>query len=132
MREIKFEYIFRYKDDGKWVYGKEVFSLEQIQDNAVDEWLSCCFVSGSELVAIRQYTGLKDKSDREIFEGDVLRIGNKKYNDTTNIAEVRYYRGGFMMYLVGYFGGRDIESYDGDCEKHEIIGNLHENPELLK
>ncbi len=80
---------------------------------------------------LMQYTGLKDKNGKEIYEGDVVEIGNKGMNDATDIAEIVYYRGGFMMKLKGYFGYRDIESYDGDCEKHKVIGNIKENPELL-
>lgn len=85
----------------------------------------------SDRYILEQYTGLKDKNGKEIYEGDILKIGNKWNNDTTDIAEVKWYRGGFMLKLKGYFGYRDIEYFDKDCEKHEVIGNIHENPKLI-
>lgn len=80
-------------------------------------------------ISVMQYTGLKDKNGDEICEGDIVvdtKSGDKKRQ------EVRWYRGGFMLQTEGHFGFHNIERYDGDCKHFEVIGNIYENPELLK
>lgn len=68
--------------------------------------------------AIEQYTGLKDKNGKEIYEGDIVRqVGGNL------IYPVNFKYGGFLPFTS------DMMSFDADyCE---IIGNIHENPELL-
>lgn len=77
-----------------------------------------------------QYTGLKDKNDREVYESDLVRF---KYANmkTLVIAEVKWCLAGWSTLGVGGFMGWYGERYlrDGRCE---IIGNIWENPELLK
>lgn len=70
-------------------------------------------------VEIMQYTGLKDKNGKEIYEGDILET---KYNE----IEVMKYDDEEAMFgrrfLQGTFSAKD---YYG---KSEIIGNIYENP----
>ena len=62
---------------------------------------------------VMQYTGLKDKNGKEIYEGDIVRIA------------------GYGLYEVGYpFITLFQSHFENDVE--EIIGNIYENPELLK
>lgn len=65
-------------------------------------------------IILMQFTGLKDKNGKDIYEGDIVRdgfIGNE--------------------YAIEYRGGSyNMNSFA--CDKCEIIGNIHENTELLK
>ena len=86
-----------------------------------------------------QYTGLKDKNGKEIYVGDIVRTiytdqEDKKIGDIVYITEVGAYRvrcGQHLLPIVTYrvIGG----SPQGLLTvADEIIGNIHENPELLK
>lgn len=70
---------------------------------------------------LMQYTGLKDKNGKEIYEGDVVKIdGDKKY-----IGEIKWNVLGFVC----DYGIDGIKNHLPDYV--EIIGNIYENPELL-
>lgn len=80
---------------------------------------------------IMQSTGLKDKNGVEIFEGDIV------VNQYGNVGYVAYLQqeAGFVVVLKksDYRLGHRItgESYDVTTN-HEVIGNIHSNPELLE
>ena len=65
---------------------------------------------------IMQYTGLKDRNGKEIYEGDIIDLGEK------NIAQVEWVESGFVLILP--YGAFQLHSGG------EIIGNIYENPEL--
>jgi len=70
---------------------------------------------------IMQYTGLKDKNGKEIYEGDILQFyKNHKDNKAEKIIKE-----------VVEWSGQGWQPYDMTTES-EIIGNIYENPELLK
>lgn len=128
MRDIKFRAIFENK-----VWDVVGISWESNKVNLHATWIENPLIRQVKLsnVILLQYTGLKDKNGVEIYEGDIIRNGYPLSDDSTDIAEIQFYRGGFMMHLKNYFGHRDIERHDGDSEKHEVIGNIYEDKELL-
>lgn len=85
-------------------------------------------------VELMQFTGLKDKNGKEIFEGDIITNG-------TAIVDVKSHQTlGFYTVVNGeerFFGSNtSIKDFENDVEEFssvtEIIGNIYENPELLE
>ena len=126
MREI----LFRGKqiDDGEWVYGN---LLNKIDLNKPIPIFWTSLIHDGALTAIEvipetvgQFTGLTDKNGKKIFEGDIC------------VSTLGY------IFKVAYdsenarFIGFDIENnsiiYPGREPKAEVIGSIHDNPELLK
>ena len=70
---------------------------------------------------VGQYTGLKDKNGKEIYEGDILHLWGGEYCQG-------YYE------FNQIFTVKDLSDsfYLGECENIEVLGNIYENPELLK
>ena len=73
-------------------------------------------------IELVEYTGLKDKNDKEIYEGDILRIFDRNYEVKVKIVS------GCKVYIdYGY-----SDEHNGPCNYwSEIIGNIYENPELM-
>lgn len=69
-----------------------------------------------------QCTGLKDKSGKKIYEGDIVQT-----NEAGWVAEVIYKIDGF--FCIDNIGGFSTQCQWGEFE---IIGNIYENPELLE
>jgi len=90
---------------------------------------------GQEMYPIMQYTGLKDKNGKEIYEGDIVKyIKHEGYLLDNFIGEV-YWDG--VQFVIDSYTGNSVEfarvdELWNDILSHlEIIGNVFENPELL-
>ena len=123
MREIKFR---GYDEENKcWRYGHLFETVEGIRRcyNIVEGREVKYYVSPE---SIGQFTGLHDKNGKEIYEGDICRVDGGE-----NIYEIIFYMGGFMVAVLP----RKIRIYhigDSLFNNIEVIGNIHENLELIK
>jgi uncharacterized phage protein (TIGR01671 family) len=82
---------------------------------------------GLQKFELMQYTGLKDKNGKEIYEGDIVVEYYQPYNDTDDFK-----RGDpkEVKWSTSYKPGFDLPTQIS--ENIEVIGNIYENPELLK
>ena len=126
MREIKFR--GRRLGNGEWLYGSLLVS--HFKDDKKERYFITQF-SGNytfehevDPATVGQYTGLKDKNGREICEGDIL------LDESGTYAVVGYSMGAFY---VDFGEGFDLQ-YFAECihEICEVVGNIHDDPELLK
>ena len=130
MREI----LFRGKrmDNGDWVYGYYVHIGPVSCQRAyiIPEYASSLYVNEVDPSTVGQYTGLKDKNGKRIFEGDVAKVLQGKDKD---IAYVGFENGAFMLYpKTGNIYERTLWEYWYNDWDVEVIGNITDNPELLE
>ncbi len=101
---------------------------------AIDEYereIEPPYFTGEDELVIMQYTGLIDINNTEVFEGDILKFTNDDF------AYVSFYEGKYITittYEGKYTARSDFEDMDLDeaLRIGEVIGNIYENPELLK
>jgi uncharacterized phage protein (TIGR01671 family) len=79
-----------------------------------------------ENMVIQQYTGLKDIDEKEIYEGDILKWA------TSLLENFKYESPIIVEFIDGCFtiAGEAVGQYDAGF--FEVIGNIYENPELIK
>ena len=86
-------------------------------------------------VIVEQYTGLKDKNGKEIYEGDILAWHSNIYRKHDWVGLVLYRGAGFAVQESDK-SYSSPEWLDCACRKDaniiEVIGNIHENPDLLE
>ena len=83
-------------------------------------------------IEISEYTGLKDKNDKKIYEGDILKY-NFPYNGSLKyISPVTYLETQASFGVIDFYGN-NIPLYNITANNYfEVVGNIYENPELLE
>lgn len=122
-RDIEFRGLTGSVKGDKWVYGTFYKVKSLLSDDKTyyirNEHLTDYIVDSETL---GQYTGLKDKNGKKIFEGDIVLI-NGKHTD-----EVIFECGCFLMKKQLY----NYEFTYQNFHNLEVIGNIYENKELLE
>ncbi len=90
-------------------------------------------------IVFEQYTGLKDKNGKEIYEGDIIQFHNCKLDEVEFVnGAFGYYSDKSYKHLSDFISfnqnayNLDLNIKTGVLPNHRIIGNIHENPNLLK
>lgn len=130
MRPIKFR--AKTLNEGEWVYGMTIGhgTISRKKDNlymevAPDKW------KGINPDTIGQFSGLYDKNGKEIYEGDIIHYGEL----ITNVVTFRHGAFGYLILggeFISYAGNRNFTFNPlNRSNEHEVIGNIHDNPEML-
>lgn len=126
MREIKFR--GKRLDNGEWLYGSLVilngryFIFDDANRHEVDP------------TTVGEFTGLKDKNGKEIYEGDVIR--SPLSEDKTRPHRIFYHTGN-AAFMGALIDRKELCYLRLDQDwiykfGKEVIGNIHDNPEFLK
>lgn len=136
MREI----LFRGKPLGN-LHGKFIYGSLGVIDTDLCAIYHCFEFKDDEMQlvdpeTVGQYSGIIDDNGKKIFEGDILGITNddpdydyitKVYLDCHTLC-VDIQGQDYDYTSIGFA----IEIWDDECDQIEVIGNIHDNPELLE
>lgn len=131
MREIKFR--AWHKVDEKWLHGYKPGGEGCHIDGEViitGSWLSeCPGPMDINNVVIEQYTGIKDKNGKEIYEGDIFSTEMESGCNWIVLFENGAWIGKNPFWIKGFDScGLIARKHLGEIR---VMGNIHENPELI-
>lgn len=140
MRKI----LFRAKrlDNGEWIHG--YYATKGVDDKTLKHFIceptfdpnGSCYCGMFYLMdyevnpdTVGQFTNKQDKNGVEIYEGDIVKVDVSTYKLTDRRVKHRYYEKCLVVWSCNSHT-RHLNEYEKD--RLEVIGNIHDNPELLK
>lgn len=103
-----------------------------IHGTSKDDEDSCLRGFAGKNIEIMQYTGLKDKNGTEIFEDDFVRLVDKDDYLYEVLGGDTVYRVTEIYFSWAIENKAGFSLFSDTTGKFEVIGNIHENPELLE
>jgi uncharacterized phage protein (TIGR01671 family) len=133
MRDIKFrawikeEQIITYFEDESYILNGDM-SVDAFDYDKSDckYYFEPCYKTVD--AEIMQYTGLKDKNEKEIYEGDILKVILPEIEPI--IGEIIYVQE-TCSFIIKNYNGIDCGFFE-KLKDIEVIGNIYDNPELLE
>ena len=89
-----------------------------------DKWIP------KDCLELMQYTGLKDKNGKEIYEGDIVKIWSARLG--TSNYKIEYHAPSFTLTVITNTRSFPMDIDWQFVQEIKVIGNIFENPELLK
>lgn len=86
----------------------------------------------AEQIELMQYTGLKDKNGKEIYVGDIIHRGALPKVNVFRNSVIRFDEESVGFIATSTRNGARTLFNGHTCDEIEVIGNIHENPELLE
>lgn len=128
MRTIKFR--GKRTDNGEWIIGDLIQQFNT-------RWVAICPIEDDienfiEVIneTVGQFTGVADKNEKEIYEGDIIQDEQSKYNEK---YIVRWSVGNCGFVAQPQNQDKVYPNLNPGTTRHLIIiGNIHDNPEMLK
>ncbi len=134
MREILFRGKRFNDEENEWAYGSYVkqYECDMIYfPTAESDGFDYAHIIPE---TVGQYTGLTDKNGKKIFEGDIVKYEKYATEISNNVYVVKY-----DTELATFIGEKysqihvtSFTTFENDSEFIEVIGNIHDNSELLK
>lgn len=144
MRQIKFKVRFKIKQYNESFKEEEIIFLESktheiyslcIHGNHVvvpyNNTVLTIFQDECECIDILQFTGLVDRNGKEIYEGDIIKEKESDYSNEYRLYRVYWCDDNMQYWMSDDDIGDSFPLIELEIDYSIVIGNIHDNPELL-